>query len=377
MTQFWGSIAFLNLFFYETGFTTVKKIPYFATLPHHYYCHQMSKPTIRSIAKDLGLSIGTVSKALKDNHEISEETKQRVFAIVKAQNYVPNPYASSLRKQTSKTIAVVLPEVTDSFFSLAINGIESIARERGYHVLIYLTHEDFERESGILKQFTSGRVDGILLSVSSQTTQSEHISDAIQEGLPVVFFDRTFEDINTCSVITNDYECGYLATKHLIEKGCKKISYLNIAPKLLICRSRMDGFKQALIDAGIKIQDNSIVSCSHETLQNEKIIHQLLQSKKRPDGLIAPVEKLIPPIYRASQTLNLNIPNQLKVVCFTNLASVEFLNPSLTTITQPAFEMGKTAAINLFRKIEKKREEPKETIVIPSVLIERNSTKNQ
>ena len=337
----------------------------------------MSKPTIRSIAKDLGLSIGTVSKALKDGHEISEETKQRVFAIVKEQNYVPNPYASSLRRQTSKTIAVVLPEVTDSFFSLAINGIESIARERGYHVLIYLTHEDFEREAGILKQFTSGRVDGILMSVSSETIQSEHITNAIQEGLPVVFFDRTCEDINTCSVITNDYECGYMATQHLIESGCKKITYLNIAPHLLICKSRMDGFKQALIDAGIKIQDNSIISCSHDQLQNEMVLQKLLCSKKRPDGLIAPVEKLIPPIYKNAEILQLTIPRQLKVVCFTNLASVEFLNPSLTTITQPAFEIGKTAAINLFRKIEKKRAEPKETIVIPSVLIERNSTRNQ
>lgn len=337
----------------------------------------MSKPTIRSIAKDLGLSIGTVSKALKDNHEISEETKLRVLAMVKEQNYVPNPYASSLRRQKSKTIAVVLPEVTDSFFSLAINGIESVARERGYHVLIYLTHENFEREAGILQQFTSGRVDGILMSVSSETSQSEHVTEAINEGLPVVFFDRICEDINTCSVITNDYECGYMATKHLIEKGCKKISYLNIAPNLLICRSRMDGFKQAMIDAGMKIQDTSVISCSHEQNENEAVLQKLLASKKRPDGIIAPVEKLIPPIYKISESLKLPIPSKLKVVCFTNLASVEFLNPSLTTITQPAFEIGRTAAINLFRKIEKKREEPKESIVIPSVLVERNSTRNQ
>lgn len=337
----------------------------------------MSKPTIRSIAKDLGLSIGTVSKALKDNHEISEETKLRVLAMVKEQNYVPNPYASSLRRQKSKTIAVVLPEVTDSFFSLAINGIESVARERGYHVLIYLTHENFEREAGILQQFTSGRVDGILMSVSSETSQSEHVTEAINEGLPVVFFDRICEDINTCSIITNDFECGYMATKHLIEKGCKRISYLNIAPKLLICRNRMDGFKQALDEAGMKLQDSSIVTCSHEAVENEAAIQALLKSKKRPDGLIAPVEKLIPPIYKVCENLKLSIPQQVKVVCFTNLASVEFLNPSLTTITQPAFEIGRTAAINLFRKIEKKREEPKESIVIPSVLVERNSTRNQ
>src|SRR5205085_228054 len=139
-----------------------------------------------------------------------------VLALAHRLNYVPNPYASSLRKRVSKTIAVVLPEVADSFFSLAINGIESVAQEKGYHVLIYLTHESFAREKAILNEFKSGRVDGILISVSGETSESSHIRDVANEGIPVVFFDRICEDIRTARIVTDDFESGYNATAHLI-----------------------------------------------------------------------------------------------------------------------------------------------------------------
>ena len=142
------------------------------------------------LANELHLSIATISKALRDSYEISIETKQRVFELAAKLNYIPNPHASSLRQRKSKTIAVVLPEVADSFFSLAINGIETIAQEKGYHVLIYLTHEKFSRESYILKDFQSGRVDGILMSVASETNESLHIKELYSRNIPIVFFDR-------------------------------------------------------------------------------------------------------------------------------------------------------------------------------------------
>src|SRR5678815_1034417 len=152
--------------------------------------------TIRDLAEQLNLSVATISKALTDSYEISPETKQRVSELAKKLNYSPNPYASSLRKRSSKTIAVVLPEVADSFFSLAINGIESVAHDKGYHVLIYLTHESFQREEAILKEFQSGRVDGILMSVSGETCTSDHIKEVIAAGMPLVFFDRVCEAVS-------------------------------------------------------------------------------------------------------------------------------------------------------------------------------------
>ena len=330
---------------------------------------------IRDLAKQLNLSVATISKALKDSHEISPETKQRVLELAKKLNYTPNPYASSLRKRSSKTIAVVLPEVADSFFSLAINGIESVAHDKGYHVLIYLTHESFQREEAILKEFQSGRVDGILMSVSGETCSSTHIKEVIAAGMPVVFFDRVCEDVETAKIVTDDFESSYKATSHLIGMGCKKIIYLSALPALSINIKRIEGYKKALSDNAIESNDADIISCNSDTEGNYKIIRDVLNKKNKPDGIIASVEKLTTPVYLACKDLNLSIPGNIKVISFTNLPAALILTPTLTTVTQPAFEMGKTAASVLFKALEKTNYNlKKETVIVPSVLNTRNSS---
>jgi LacI family transcriptional regulator len=329
---------------------------------------------IKDLAKQLNLSVATISKALKDSHEISTETKQKVLELAKKLNYTPNPYASSLRNRSSKTIAVVLPEVADSFFSIAINGIESVAHDKGYHVLIYLTHENFEREKTILKEFQSGRVDGILISVSGETRNSDHIKEVIAAGMPLVFFDRVCEDVDTAKIITDDFESSYNATSHLIKAGCKNISYLSTSAALSINNKRMEGYRKALADNGVKENASNIVACTSDSEGNYKIIHDLLEKKNRPDGLIASVEKLTTPVYLACEHLDLSIPGDVKVISFTNLPAALILTPTLTTITQPAFEMGKTAATVLFKSLEKKMHKlNSEITIIPSVLTVRNS----
>lgn len=335
----------------------------------------MSKLTIKLLAKELGLAVSTVSKALRDSHEISAETKAKVLAYANKHNYVPNPYASSLRRQKSRTIAVVLPEVADSFFSLAINGIESIAREKGYHVLIYLTHESAEREAEILGEFNSGRVDGILISVSQATREGSHISNAMNAGLPIVFFDRVCDDVPTARVITDDFESCYMATKHLINKGCRRIGYLSISKNLSINKKREEGYLKALEDGGLNADDSMMLECGNDDHSNYTGVLHFLKSKKRPDGIIASVEKLVPPVYIACNKLNLSIPGDIKVISFTNLGTSPILNPPLTTITQPAFEMGSKAASLLFKGIEKSNFKLSgETIVIPSALLKRESS---
>ena len=329
---------------------------------------------IKDLAKQLNLSVATISKALKDSHEISPETKQKVLDLAKKLNYTPNAYASSLRKRTSKTIAVVLPEVADSFFSLAINGIESVAHDKGYHVLIYLTHESFEREEAILKEFQSGRVDGILISVSGETRSSDHIKNVIAAGMPLVFFDRVCEDVETAKIITDDFESSYNATSQLLKAGCSRIAYLSTSSALSINNKRMEGYIKALADNGVKRITDDIVSCISDDEGNYHIILNLLKKKSRPDGLIASVEKLTTPIYLACNSLNLLIPDDIKIISFTNLPAALILTPTLTTVTQPAFEMGKTAAAVLFKSLEKSNYNLKEEIrVIPSVLNIRNS----
>jgi LacI family transcriptional regulator, galactose operon repressor len=336
----------------------------------------MKNINIKELARELNLSVSTISKALHDSHEISEETKRRVMETAARLNYVPNPYAGSLRNRKSKNIAVVLPEVTDSFFSLAINGIESVAKEKGYHVLICLTHESFENERTILKEFKGGRVDGVLMSVSRETSHSDHISDLISNGIPLVFFDRVCEEVATAKITTNDLESGYKATKHLLQQGCDKIAFLGISKSLSISNKRLEGYLKALNDHKIKADAKHIILCSNDAKQNYPVIKKLLTQKNKPTGIVASVEKLTTPIYNACMELKLKIPQDVKVVCFSNLETASILNPSLTTITQPAFEMGKTAATLLFKALEKASFDLiKESLVIPSVLEVRSSTR--
>lgn len=331
--------------------------------------------TIKRLAQELNLSVSTISKALTDSHEISAETKQRVIQLAQELNYKPNPYASSLRGRKSKTIAVVLPEIADSFFSLAINGIEEAASEKGYHVLIYLTHESFLKEEAMLKDFQNGRVDGILISVSRETAVSTHIQEVMDRGIPIVFFDRIREDVKTAKITTDDYESSYKATLHLIEKGCRHLSFLCISRDLLISNSRIQGYRQALEDKQMPVEDFAVINCTNNAEENLLQIQQLLAAPQRPDGIIASVEKLTTPVYLACQELQLRIPQEVKVLSFSNLQTAPLLNPALTTVTQPAFDMGKAAANLLLKCLQKKNSRlGAETQVIPSTLIVRQST---
>jgi len=337
----------------------------------------MNNITIQVLADTLKISKSSVSKALRDSHEISRETKKKVLALAAKLNYSPNPYASSLRKKKSKTIAVVMPEIADSFFSLVINGIQSVAEKKGYHVLIYLSHEKYSNEKNILNEIHNGRVDGLLISISRETKNSDHIKRLQLAGVPIVFFDREIESIHTASVITNDFECGYIATKLLLDKGCKRPVFFSHSASLQICKKRAEGFRLALKKEGYNKKDIQIVYGTDNEKDNDTLIKKSLSAKKRPDAILASVEKLAIQVYMASQELDIEIPGELKVLAFSNIETASILNPPLSTITQPAFEIGKTAATILFKGIEKKHFKlENEKIIIPSVLIERKSTGN-
>ena len=334
----------------------------------------MSEVTIKQLAERLQLSTATISKALGDSHEISDATKKRVLALARELNYVPNAYAGSLRRNKSKTIAVVIPEVADSFFSLALNGIEEAVLEKGYHALIYLTHEKIDRERTILKELTNGRVDGAIMSITVETNCFDHIHD-FNRKLPIVFFDRVCNELDTAKVTTNDLECGHMAAKHLIDAGCHKIVLLAISNNLNIISERGQGFEKAIADHGLDPNDCRIIECSGNAEQNYLLLKELMQAGNRPDGIIATVEKLTTEIYLVCQQLSINIPGEVKVICFSNQSTAVILTPSLTTITQPAFEMGKKAATILLRLLKNDGlVQKEESLVIPSALIARNST---
>lgn len=327
------------------------------------------------LAKSLNVSISTVSRALRDSYEISDETKLRVKEMAMKLNYHPNPYASGLRKHKSKTIAVVIPEITNNFFALAINGIEYVAQEKNYHVLIYLTYENVKKEMGFTGHLQNGRVDGILMSLSAETENYEHLIDLKSKGVPIVFFDRICEAVESSIITTDDFESGFAATEHLIENGCKKIAYLDLSRHLSISNRRMQGYIAALEKHNLPVEEKRVMRFTNNNAANEEILEQALSSSDRPDGIFSSVEKLAISCYTVCDKLKINIPKQLKIISFSNLEISSLLNPSLSTITQPAYEIGKQAALQLFRYLSKKdMMNVHEKIMLKSTLIPRGST---
>jgi LacI family transcriptional regulator len=337
----------------------------------------VEKPSLKTLADKLHVSVSTVSKALSNSYEISSDTKKKVEKMAEKMGYTANPYAGYLRNRRSKTIAVIIPEMTNNFFIQAITGAELIAQEKGYHILVYITHDDYNRELSIIKHLYSGRVDGVLMSLSASTKEYSHLNELIGNNVPIVFFDRICHEIETAKIITDDFVSGFNATEHLIKNGCRDIAYLSISENLSIDNKRKQGYLEALNKYDLKINPARIIKCNTNEKFNYRALKLLLRGRNKPDGLFASVEDLALAAYKVCNDLKINIPGQIKIICFSNLRTAALLAPSLSTIAQPALEMGKLAATVLLKRLEKKRIFiPNENIVLKSVLISRDSTLN-
>jgi len=334
----------------------------------------MDNINIKELARALDLSTSTVSRAFRDNSDISKETKERILAMAKQLNYQPNHYASNLREQKSKTIAVIVPELANNFFSQAIHGIERVAREKGYHILIYATEDDFAKEVSFIRHLHNGRADGIIMSVSGEANDHTYLNELAKKRLPLVFFDRVYEDIITPRVITNDYQSSFIAIQHLIKQGCKRIAYLVINKNLSIGKTRMQGYLDALAKFKIPFDESLIIDCSQSYKKNQVILRDMLTDIK-PDGVFTSVERLAFATYYACYELNISIPEQLKVIGFSSLEIAPLLNPSLSTITQPATKIGIEAAELLFKMLDDPSSvDPHKRVILDSKLVKRNST---
>ncbi len=336
----------------------------------------MKKTNLKTLAEELNLSISTVSKALGDSYEIGFETKKKVKELAEKLNYQPNPFASSLRRKNSKTIAVVIPEICNNFFSLAIDGIQSIAQEKAYDILTYLTHENLINEISTIKHLNNGRVDGVLMSICSEISNHAHLAEFRDNNIPLVFFDRVDENLDFPTVTTDNYESSYHATQHLIDAKCKKIVFLATSKHLSIMKKRINGYINALEKTTEKFEPKNIIECSDNNDENLAIIRKQLESEDRPDAIFASVEKLAIATYHICRELNIKIPEDLKVLSYSNLNTASLLQPSLTTISQPAFEIGREAASILIKLIEKKHtDDLTNKVIIKSSLIVRDSSK--
>jgi len=327
------------------------------------------------LAKELGLSVSTVSKALGDSHEISATTKKRVLDLAKHYNYKPNPFASNLRKKKSKQIAVIIPDIVNNFFALAVDGIESVTMNKNYDTFIYLTHESLEREKAVLEHLESGLTSGLIISVCTGKEGYGHFQQFYENTkLPIVFFDRVPDLLQFPKVISNNYESTFESTLRLIKAGVKRPVFLGTEQPLYTSIERRRGFQAALNSQQIPFNDDMIVECSDDMDKNYSIIRKLLSSKKRPDGVFASIEKYAITTYQVCKELKIAIPKELKIIGMTNLRTAALLNPSLSTLSQPAFEMGREAASLLLKMIEKKSyAAANDIIVLPNELSIRDS----
>ncbi|NVJ88834.1 MAG: LacI family DNA-binding transcriptional regulator [Flavobacteriaceae bacterium] len=334
------------------------------------------KITIKTIAKELGVSTSTVSKALKDSHEISKETKERIQAYANHYNYKPNHLALQLRNQKTKVIGVILPKIVHHFFSTVIKGIEDGANKKGYNLMVCFSNESYKKEVENLKVLSNGSVDGIIVSVASETLKNKdfsHFSGLISEEIPLVLFDRVINDILCDKVVVDDVGAGYKATQHLLENGRKKIALITTPDHVNVGLLRRQGYEKALIESYIKADNDIIVKIDEKqsiTQQIEKVFDHDI------DAVFAVNEIYAAKSMRIAKKRGLKIPEDIAIIGFTDGLISEYSSPSITTIAQHGFTMGKQAVELLIERIENETEEFKpKKIVISSDLKVRESTK--
>lgn len=310
--------------------------------------------TIKDIAKALNLSTSTVSRALRGSYEINPETKKLVIEYAEKHNYRPNPIALSLKENKSRSIGVIVPEIDNPFFSQVINGIDAIAYNRGYHVVIFQSHESYKRELVNLEHIASRRVDGLLISLSGETQSVEHLKELHQKGMPIVLFDRVSEEINTHKVVSDNFEGAFTATEHLIREGRRRIVQITASPYLSITRERVRGYMAALNKYEIPVDESLIRYCSYDLADIELMMEELFSQDTPPDGILTVSDRLALGCLAVLKKRKISIPEQIAMVGFTNLKAAYLLEPALTTVVQPSLEMGQRSAELLLDLIERK-----------------------
>jgi DNA-binding LacI/PurR family transcriptional regulator len=311
--------------------------------------------TIKDIARELGISPSTVSRALKDHPDISPKTRKAVKELAGKLKYEPNAIALSLRNSSSNTIGVIIPEIVHYFFSSVISGIEEIAYHAGYTVIICQSNEDYEKERNIIHTLMSKRVDGILVSVSKTTTNFDHFLELQKSMIPLVFYDRVLNLPNSDRVIVDDYAGAYKAVSHLVRVGCKRIAHLATSQELMIGRNRKNGYIQALKDNNLEVDEEIILRCDTDK-HARKCIPYLLSLQKKVDGIFAVNDLTAMSAMSIIKRSGYRIPDDIAIVGFSNSVYSSMTDPPLTTVEQQGYEVGRKAVSLLFDRI--RTEEP-------------------
>ena len=331
--------------------------------------------TIHDIAKELNISASTVSRALNDNPRISKATKAKIKALALKLGYQPNTIASNLRNQRTNTIGIVVPLINRHFFSTFISGVEDVAFDAGYNVIISQSKDQLEKEKQIIHSLFSNRVDGLITSLSMQTNEFEHFQLFTNKNIPLVFFDRIAPQLETNKIVVDDFACGFKATQHLIDQGYKRIAHLAGPTVLNTYYERMEGYKDALTKNSLPAEDELIIFNKLTRIDGQEAIKKLLALKNPPDAVFCGNDTSALSMIVYLKSIGIRIPEDFGIVGFSNEPFSEVVTPSISTLKQPAYEMGQKAAQLILNEIENKQTPRSyQTITMPTELIVRESS---
>ena len=331
--------------------------------------------TIKDIAKQLGVSVATVSRALRDLPDIHPDTKKMVLDLAKELDYQPNVLASSLVKSKTKTLGLIVPDLGYYFFSTVVKAVEDAAIAAGYSLLIAQTQESFERELTNIQNLSRSQVEGIIISLSRETVNFDHLTRLQRRGIPLVFFDRDSDEIDASKVMVDNEQSAYEAVKHLIENGCKRIAFLAGPINVSVSNQRRLGYLRALEEAGIQADANLIIHSDYFQDSAISKTHQLMKEVNRPDGILVVSDRLAIGVLIALRELNISVPDEVNMVSFNNEPICSLISPTISSISQPLEEIGRLSVELLLEQIEHKTDNPVPRVeVLKTKLIVRESS---
>jgi DNA-binding LacI/PurR family transcriptional regulator len=331
--------------------------------------------TIKDIAKQLGVSVATVSRALRDLPDIHPDTKKLVLDLANELDYQPNVLASSLVKSKTKTLGLIVPDLGYYFFSTVVKAVEDAAIAAGYSILIAQTQESFERELTNIQNLSRSQVEGIIISLSRETINFDHLKRLQKRGIPLVFFDRDSDEIDASKVMVDNEQSAYEAVKHLIENGCKRIAFLAGPINVSVSNQRRLGYLRALEEAGIEADANLIIHSDYFQDSAISKTHQLMKEVNRPDGILVVSDRLAIGVLIALRELNISVPDEVKMVSFNNEPICTLISPTISSISQPLEEIGRLSVELLLEQIEHKTDNPVPRVeVLKTKLIVRESS---
>ncbi|MFV0544598.1 MAG: LacI family DNA-binding transcriptional regulator [Bacteroides sp.] len=330
--------------------------------------------TIKDIARELGVSPSTVSRALKNNPDISQETRDAVHKYAKEHNYQPNVLALNLRTSRSNTIGVIIPQLVHHFFSCVLSGIEEIAAKQGYNILVAQSNEQYDNEVRITQSFLAARVCGVITSLAKDTSKYDHYQKLIDNNIPIVFYDRICTGINTERVVVDDYAGAFAAVEYMIQTGCKRIFFYGASPHLEITKNRKNGYLDAMKKYRIPVNENMIKLCDTRE-QAIAITPDLLEAPDRPDGFFAINDETASGILYSCKLVGLKVPEEVSICGFTDGAIAQSTDPKLTTVEQHGEEVGRSAINLLIDKLEENTDSKKTNRIVRTNLVVRGTTK--